>query len=1151
MGLQTKFIFCVALILVAVMTSGGFWFYRHQEAEFFDRVGRDMDLTQAFIESTRSYVRDVLRPKVQEAAPERFVPEAQSGTMVARGVFDRFVERHPNFRFKEASDNPLNLNNRADAFEMAMLRRLREDRSIKQLTAFTGEASGDGSKGDGPEWFVSAKPIVADAGCLKCHGSPADAPPEIVARYGTEHGFGWKAGDVVAALTVRVPTGNIRAAQAEMARQVATWFGLLTTATLLVVFLAAQVFVRIPVRRMARQMAEVAERGHYDRPLPEAARRDELGTAAKAFNRVLQVVARTLADLRAANETLERRVEGRTADVRRSHRHMELLREASLDSIISMDADGRITEFNPAAEKTFGYARKEVVGKSLAELLIPSHLRDAHRHGLAKYLATGKGPILGKRMELSGLRADGRQVPVELSVTAVHPDGAAAPVFTAYIRDISDRKRNEQTLEQALGALREGEERYRVLAEALPQFVWTVSADGKLEYVNRHWLTYTGLTAEQTTGGGWASVLHPDDLQRTRARWEQAKATGTGYELEKRLRRISDGSYRWHYSRVSPVRSADGKTILKWVGVATDIDDRRRTEDNVRRSEQRFRLVAQCATDVIYEWDVRSGKVEWFGDIDGLLGYGRGQFPRTMKAWEQAIHPEDRARVAAAQDRHLKYREPFNLHYRVRRADGTYLHWLDQGTAVWDDAAPGAPAAGNAAGAGARPAPASAFASASAASPLTFVGAIADVTARKAAEDARARLAAIVESSNEPIYAQGLDGAISSWNAGAERIFGYRAAEVLGKPVSILMPPECATETERVMERVRSGESVEHFETVRLAKDGRRVEVSLSVSPIRDAQGRIVGAAKLARDITDRKRAESEQRRAEGLERERSSLKDAVNAMEQVLGVVGHELRTPLAGLRAMSEYLLTDAAKQTDEFGQFITSIHNEVVRMSDTVNDLLEAARLNSGRVRWNWSTVPLEEVCRDALEAVRPLVDESRVRLELDVSPPHARMTGDAEAVRRLVLNLLNNARKHTEEGEIRVSVERFERGGRGFVRVTVRDTGTGIPPEIAARIGEPFMLNAGVVGDNYIGGTGLGLAICKGVAAAHGGTMYVESARGQGTAITAEMRTDLRRPADHGGQIILAVGDATAPAATAVAGEGASAGAGVATAGEAAA
>src|SRR5436190_531378 len=227
------------------MTSGGVWFYHHQEAEFFDRVTREMELTQSFVESTRSYVGDVMRPKVR-AATDHFVPEAESATVVARGVFDRFAARHGDFRFKEASDNPLNEANRADRFEAELLSKLRADRSIKQLTTFTGQVCGGPDRSRDEEWFVSAKPIVADASCLRCHDTPAVAPPEIVARYGTEHGYGWKDGDVVAALTVRVPTGNIRAAQAQMAGQVASWFGMLTVATLFVVFLAGQVLVRIP-----------------------------------------------------------------------------------------------------------------------------------------------------------------------------------------------------------------------------------------------------------------------------------------------------------------------------------------------------------------------------------------------------------------------------------------------------------------------------------------------------------------------------------------------------------------------------------------------------------------------------------------------------------------------------------------------------------------------------------------------------------------------------------------------------------------------------------------------------------------------------------------------------------------------------------------
>jgi signal transduction histidine kinase len=258
----------------------------------------------------------------------------------------------------------------------------------------------------------------------------------------------------------------------------------------------------------------------------------------------------------------------------------------------------------------------------------------------------------------------------------------------------------------------------------------------------------------------------------------------------------------------------------------------------------------------------------------------------------------------------------------------------------------------------------------------------------------------------------------------------------------------------------------------------------------------------------------TERNRAEELERERAELARAVASMDQVLGVVGHELRTPLAGLRAMSEFLLTDGAEETPEFGQFLRGIHAEVVRMSATVHSLLEAARLNSGKVTWNWSTFGLAPICAGAVEAVRPVVDAGRVALTLTVEPAGLAMTGDADAVRRLVLNLLSNAHRHTAAGRIDVSVRAVPAarpGAAAGVRIDVRDTGCGIRPEIRERLGEAFALNSGVVGKPHVTGTGLGLAICKGIVAAHGGDIVIESEPGRGTTVTATLLADLEAPA----------------------------------------
>jgi signal transduction histidine kinase len=258
-------------------------------------------------------------------------------------------------------------------------------------------------------------------------------------------------------------------------------------------------------------------------------------------------------------------------------------------------------------------------------------------------------------------------------------------------------------------------------------------------------------------------------------------------------------------------------------------------------------------------------------------------------------------------------------------------------------------------------------------------------------------------------------------------------------------------------------------------------------------------------DVTSRKHTAA-------LERERSALHDAVRAMDQVLSVVGHELRTPLAGLRILSEFLLTDGAASSEQSGAFLKSIHAEVVRMGETVNNLLEAARLDSGRARWNWGEYCPETVVRQAVEGASALADAAGNRVEFESHLDGLSARGDADAVRRLVLNFLSNAIKHTDNGRICVTLrrERDSGGGHDWLCIQIADTGSGIPPHILDRLGEAFALNAGVVGARHIGGTGLGLSICRGIVDAHGGTIEVRSTVGEGTIVTARLRPDLEAP-----------------------------------------
>jgi PAS domain S-box-containing protein len=385
--------------------------------------------------------------------------------------------------------------------------------------------------------------------------------------------------------------------------------------------------------------------------------------------------------------------------------------------------------------------------------------------------------------------------------------------------------------------------------------------------------------------------------------------------------------------------------------------------------------------------------------------------------------------------------------------------------------------------------------------PARFLSLYEDIRSRKRAEqslrESEERYRLLFDANPNPILVCDVkDGMVLAANQATLRHYGYSLPELLKMSVKEMRPPEDLPKLIDILNTLREGTPL-LVNSRHRKKDGSIFEAEVVCRPL-VYEGRPAYIVA----ITDL----SERRRTEELERERGDLKGAVSAMERVLGVVSHELRTPLAGLMAMCDFLLSPESRGTPEADGFLRSINEEVIRMSDTVDHVLEAARLNSGRAKWNWGEVEIETVCREAIATTRPLVDESRVALRVRVDPRTRIMRGDAGAVRRLILNLLSNARKFTTDGSIELSVSPEGEAGE-LVQICVRDTGPGIPPAILGRLGEAFALNSGVVGANHVSGTGLGLAICKGIAEAHGGHMRFDSQQGQGAIVTAILRADL--------------------------------------------
>ena len=258
--------------------------------------------------------------------------------------------------------------------------------------------------------------------------------------------------------------------------------------------------------------------------------------------------------------------------------------------------------------------------------------------------------------------------------------------------------------------------------------------------------------------------------------------------------------------------------------------------------------------------------------------------------------------------------------------------------------------------------------------------------------------------------------------------------------------------------------------------------------------------AHLLREIRARCRAEAEC----------NHLRDAMAAQEQMITVLAHEFRTPLAGLRAALEILLLDGSGPTEETKDALARMHEQILRLGETAESLLATTLLEGDRWNWQWSRCEPAAIAREAVECVEPLAAAKGIEVSYSCEPHDLAMQGDVVALRRLIINLLANAIRHTRQGTVAVDVHESPHRPQ-HVDFRVTDTGSGISPETLRRLAQPFALNSGLLGESHTSGTGLGLAICRGIATAHGGTLHFESRLGVGTTVTASLRADL--PAPH--------------------------------------
>jgi PAS domain S-box-containing protein len=581
-----------------------------------------------------------------------------------------------------------------------------------------------------------------------------------------------------------------------------------------------------------------------------------------------------------------------------------------------------------------------------------------------------------------------------------------------------------------------------------------------------------GYTAAEAVGQPITLIFPPDRIAEEPAILKRI-ASGERIEHYETVRRHKSGRLLDISLTVSPIRGNDG-TIIGASKIARDITD-------AKRERERFRVTLSSIGDAVMCSDV-DGRITFMNQVaEDITGYSEAEaIGRPIDSVFRIVNETTRATVESPVAKVMREGIIVGLanHTILISKDGTE-HPID------DSAAPIRTDSNELAG---------------------VVLVFRDVTDRRRSELAALRLAAIVDGSDDAIIGKNLSGIVTNWNTGAQRLFGYTAEEMIGQSILILLPDERKDEEQEILGRLQRGERVEHFETIRVRKDGRPIHVSLSISPIHDSEGHIVGASKIARDITAQKESELALRAVQAkleshaleLEqkvRERTArLQGMVGELEAFSYSLSHDLRAPLRAIQGFTELVLTDYGDKIPEGVDYLRRVINAAGRMDRLIQDVLAFARIS--RQELTVQPVDVEKLIHDIVEE-RPELQPPRATIE--VIHPLLPVIGHDASLTQCLTNLLDNAVKFVRSGVVpHVQVSTAVHDGK--VRIKVKDNGIGIDRESQRRLFALFQRLATV--QNYQG-TGIGLAIVRKAAERMGGDVGVESAAGEGSTFWVEL------------------------------------------------
>jgi PAS domain S-box-containing protein len=636
--------------------------------------------------------------------------------------------------------------------------------------------------------------------------------------------------------------------------------------------------------------------------------------------------------------------------------------------------------------------------------------------------------------------------------------------------EIAERRIVEGRLHESEDLLKASESKLRQVIDTIPSLSWCNLPDGPNEFLSKGWHDYTGLSPEEAYGWGWTAAFHPEDLPPLMKRWKELLISGEPGQIEARLRR-HDGVYRWFLIQVAPLRDETGK-IVRWYGTSTDIEDRKRAEDAVLANERNLGLI--ISTMPVLAWSAQAdGNVDFFNqrwlDYTGLSLTDARDW-----GWAKVFHPDDLGIVNEYWQSRIASGEPGEIEARLRRFDGSYRWFLFRANPLRNESG----------------------------AVIKWYGTNTDIDDRKRAEDelkrSEARYRVVIETASDAVVSIDESGAIILANPATKRIFGYNPEEIIGKPLTFLMPGAMRklheTGFNRYLETGTRHLNWQGTEVTALRANGEEFPAEVSFGEMTAEQRKVFTG--FIRDISEKKRSEEELRNSQ------AELARIMRVMTigQLTASIAHEVNQPLSGIVTNAGTCLRMLDNDPPNI-EGARETARRTIRDGNRASEVITRLRALFKRKEIAAESIDLNDAAREVIALSWSELQSNRIVVRHDFADDLPAVKGDRTQLQQVILNLVHNASDAMRDIEDRPRqlVIKTESVDRKNVQLTVQDTGVGFTPDAADRLFESFYTTK----DD---GMGIGLSVSRSIIEAHRGRLWASPNDGAGSSFAFSIPYD---------------------------------------------